>query len=227
MEDYVEHQITDCIENSKLPIERLEYTGGFYERLKTEAYDKADLMVVLKIKPGKPCSRTNPEAVVEDSDTPAGFVRFKAMEGSKLQPYVSEGYIDPERFRDGWFYSLVDRAAKDFNSSSSNFDVRFIVRQHGPAAQSDITEEGTDDKLLSVDLVPCFETEDGKYFVPKPNSLLSLPRPDRLLWRQPFSLKEKDMLKCMDKDDHGCRHVLLRIVKTYVKREPTSFGTLD
>ena len=231
VEDYVEDQVMKyCRENSPLPIKELVYTGSFYERLKTEAYDEVDIMVVLEIKPGRPCSRSNPKVVVENHDTPAGFVRFKAMEGSKLQQYVSEGYIDPERFRNGWAHSLVHRAANGFNSSSHNSDIRLDVYQHGPAVQLDITEKRTDDKLLSVDLVPCLETEDGEYFVPKPNrsnNLLSVPSPDRLLWRQSFSLKEKDMLKCMDKDDHGCRHVLFRIVKTFVKRERTTFGKLN
>jgi len=41
-----------------------------------------------------------------------------------------------------------------------------------------------------------------------------------LLWRQSFSLKEKKMLKKIDKED-GCRRELLRIVKTILKKETT------
>ena len=55
---------------------------------------------------------------------------------------------------------------------------------------------------------------------------MSISQPG-FLWRQSFSLQEKYMLLCMDRDDHGCRHELLRIVKTIVKRERTSLGALQ
>lgn len=102
------------------------------------------------------------------------------------------------------------------------------MRQHGtgPAVQLDITEKKTCTKLLSVDLVPSLETDAGEHFVPKPNKSLSTRHPD-LVWRQSFSLAEKATLKKMDKDDHGCRHELFRIVKTLVQKEPTSFGALN
>lgn len=47
--DYIEDEImVYCRQNSTLPILRLEYTGSVYERLKTEASDEVDVMVVLK-----------------------------------------------------------------------------------------------------------------------------------------------------------------------------------
>lgn len=100
------------------------------------------------------------------------------------------------------------------------------MHQHGPAVQLDITEKKTCTKLLSVDLVPSLETDAGEHFVPKPNKSLSTRHPD-LVWRQSFSLAEKATLKKMDKDDHGCRHELFRIVKTLVQKEPTSLGALN
>ena len=48
-----------------------------------------------------------------------------------------------------------------------------------------------------------------------------------LLWRQSFSLDKKALLKRMDKDDHGCRHEVLRIVKSIVKWQRTSLGLLE
>ena len=95
------------------------------------------------------------------------------------------------------------------------------MRYHGPAVQLDIMKRGTYKKLLSVDLVPCFETDCNEYLVPKPNASLNVRHPE-LFWRRSFSLREKHMLQCMDRDDHGCRHELLRIVKTLFKRELTS-----
>ena len=83
-------------------------------------------------------------------------MRIKAATGSKFRTYASpEGYINPERLRNGWFYSLVDQAVTAFNSSSPYSDVRLIVRYHGPAIQLDITRKGTGEVLLSTDLVPC------------------------------------------------------------------------
>ena len=48
-----------------------------------------------------------------------------------------------------------------------------------------------------------------------------------LLWRQSFSLDKKALLKRMDKDDYGCRHELLRIVKSIVKWQRTSLRLLE
>jgi len=228
VKDYIKGHIMEyCGRNSPLPIHGLEHTGSVYERLKTEALDEVDFMVVVKTaNPGRPGSRSDLGITVEQTGEP-GYVRFKVKEGSNLHSYASpEGYISPERFRGRWLHSLVSRAAKDFNDSSSSSDVRLHVRQHGPAVQLDITEKKTWAKLLSVDLVPSLETDAGEHFVPKPNKSLSIRHPD-LLWRQSFSLEEKATLKNMDKNDQGCRHELFRIVKTLVQKEPTSFGALN
>ena len=223
--DYVEgHIIEYCRQYSPLPILRLEYTGSVYERLKTEASDEVDLMVVLKTD--KPWFWGVSEVIAEKTDYP-GYVRLKARDDSKLLAYTSpEGYINPERLRNGWFHSLLAQAVNAFNNSSPSSDVSFNVRYHGPSVQLDIMKKRSYVKLLSVDLVPCFEAAPGKYFVPKSSKCLSVPHPE-LLWRQSFSLREKDMLQCMDRNDHGCRHELLRIVKTIVNRDPTSLGRLD
>lgn len=228
VKDYIKGHIMEYVErNSPIPIQRLEHTGSVYERLKTEASDEVDFMVVVKTaKPGRPGLRSDPGVTVEQTGKP-GYVHFRVREGSNLHSYATpEGYISPERFRDRWLHSLVSRAAKDFNDSSPSSDVYLHVRQHGPAVQLDITEKETCAKLLSVDLVPSLKTDAGEHFVPKPNKSLAIRHPD-LLWRQSFSLEEKATLKNMDKYDHGCRHELFRIVKTLVQKEPTSFGALN
>ena len=49
MNKYVEDQVTVfCQQHSSLPILKLEYTGSVYERLKTEAADEVDVIVVLR-----------------------------------------------------------------------------------------------------------------------------------------------------------------------------------
>ena len=223
--DYIEDHIMEhCRQNSSLPILRLEYTGSVYERLKTEASDEVDVMVVLKTR--RPLLWGDPEVMVEDAGK-AGYARLKAREDSKLLNYASpEGYIIPERLRNAWFHSIVVQAVNAFNNSYSHSDVRLSARYHGPAVQVDIMGKGTYEKLLSVDLVPCFEIGAGEYFVPKSSRSMTVPHAD-LLWRQSFSLNEKIMLLCMDRDDNGCRHELLRIVKTIIKSQQTSLGALE
>ncbi|KAJ7353779.1 hypothetical protein OS493_032364, partial [Desmophyllum pertusum] len=120
-------------------------------------------------------------------------------------------------FGNGWFYSLVDQAVRDFKARSPRSDVDLSVRYHGPAVQLDIE---TSEMLLSADLVHCFQVGSDDYFVAKRYA------GSALLWRQSFSLEEKQLLQYMDKPDHGCRHELLRIVKTIVNRERTSLGRL-
>ena len=218
--NYIENQVMmHCRQNSALPISRLEYTGSVYEGLKTEAADEVDVMVVLKT--------TKQEVMIEDTGIP-GYVRLNASTSSKLRSYSSpEGYINSERLRNGWFSSLVVKAVNAVNQSSPYSDVHLVVRDHGPAKQIDINRRTTGEKLLSTDLVPSFQLGNDDYFVAKSyTGQRRVPAPE-LLWRQSFSLKEKAMLQHMDRDDHGCRHELLRIVKTIVKRERTSLGVLE
>ena len=217
--DYIENQVMmHCRQNSSLPILRLEYTGSVYEGLKTEAADEVDVMVVLKT--------TKQEVMSEDRGIP-GYVRLKASASSKLRSYSTpEGYINPERLRNGWFSSLVVKAVNAFNQSLRYSDVHLVVRYHGPAVQIDINSKRTGEKLLSTDLVLCVQLGSDNYFVAKSyTGRRRVPAPE-LLWRQSFSLKEKALLQHMDRDG-GCRHELLRIVKTIVKREPTSLGELE
>ena len=217
VKEHIEDQVMKyCREKSTLTILRLEYTGSVYERLKTEAADEVDVMVVLQT--------TRSEVVPEVSQVP-GYARLKARSDSNFRTrgYASaEGYINPERLRNGWFYSLVVQAKNNFRAP----DVQLVVRGHGPAVQLDIVKKATNEKLLSADLVPCFEIGHDSYYVAKPYTGHSQVSNGDLLWRQSFSLQEKGILEHMDRD-FGCRHELLRIVKTIVNRERTSLGSLE
>ena len=217
VKEHIEDQIMKyCRRNSTLPILRLEYTGSVYERLKTEAADEVDVMVVLQTNTS--------EVALEVSEVP-GYARLKARSDSKFRTrdYASaEGYLNPERLRDGWFYSLVVQAKNNFSAP----DVKLVVRAHGPAVQLDIVKKATNQKLLSADLVPCFQIGRDSYYVAKPYTGRKQVSNRDFLWRQSFSLKEKEILEHMDRDS-GCRHELLRIVKTIVNRERTSLGSLE
>ena len=212
IKDCIEDQVMKyCQQNSPLPILKLEYTGSVYEGLKTEAADEADIMVVLKT--------ARQEVAPENTEIP-GYARLKARDNSRLRHYASSaGYIFPERLRNGWFNSLVARAVNNFNNTSIS-DVHLGVRYHGPATQIDIRKKTTNEILLSTDLVPCFQTGPDDYFVPKSFTFKGFSHPE-LLWRQSFSLKEKAILQHMD-FDQGCRHELLRVVKTIVNKEERS-----
>ena len=104
---YVENQVTVfCQQHSSLPILKLEYTGSVYERLKTEAADEVDVMVVLRT--------TRREIRVIESGT-SGYVCLKARDDLLCGKYASrEVNIDPVHLRDGWFYSLVVLAVNHF-----------------------------------------------------------------------------------------------------------------
>ena len=95
--DYIEDEImVYCRQNSTLPILRLEYTGSVYKRLKTEASDEVDVMVVLKTD--RPLLLGEPEVMIEDTNVP-GYVRLKAREDSQLRKYsrVRQRRADPKR----------------------------------------------------------------------------------------------------------------------------------
>ena len=187
------------------------------------ADDEVDVMVLLKTT--SPWSRGDPEVMVEDTDV-FGYVRLKARMDTKLCKYAGpESYVHPERLRNGWFYGLVQQAINDFRSRSPRSDVDMVVRAHGPAVQLDIERKGTNQKL-SADLVPCFQIGHDSYYVAKPYTGGKQVCNRDLLWRQSFSLKEKGILEYMDRD-FGCRHELLRILKTIVKKNPTYFRSLE
>ena len=214
VKDYIEGQIISyCRDNSMIEILKLEYTGSFYEGLKTEAADEADIMVILKT-PG-----TGIEVI--QSKFP-GYVRLRARNAQMFEKYLStEGYINAKKLRNSWFHSLVHQAKNKVKPKPPYSEVRLKVRSHGPAVQVDIFRKGSDEKLLSVDLVPSFEVESS-WYVPKPFKGKRYASNDEFLWRKTFSPKEKQLLASMDKEDQGCRHEFLRIVKTVVKRPVTS-----
>lgn len=215
VKDYIEDQIIAYIEkNSEIKNLELEYTGSFYEGLKTEAADEADIMVILKTP--------NSGIEVIPSRVP-GYVRLKARDAPMFNKYLSpEGYIDAKRLRNSWFQSHVRRAVNAIKPKPPHSEVRLDVRNHGPAVQVDIIKKGSEEMLLSVDLVPSFHVGDS-WYVPKPFEGKRYVSRNELLWRKTFSPEEKRLLKHMDSENQGgCKHELLRIVKTVVKRPVTS-----
>ena len=214
VDSYIKDEILQFISNtSPLPISKHEYTGSLYERLKTEAADEVDVMVVLQ---------TAKEEVIQQDCGVPGFVLLKAKKDSALQKYSNiDGFIIPEKLQKSWFYGLVQKAMNELTAKSPTLPVELEIHAHGPAVQLDITDKDSG-KKLSADLVPSFQLGPTEYFVAKTYTGKNSPACDpKLLWRQSFSLKEKARLQEMDKEDHGCRHELLRIVKAMIRAEPT------
>lgn len=214
VDNYIKKEILPFIcGESSLPISKQEYTGSLYEKLKTEAADEVDVMVILQT--------TKQEVTQHDAGVP-GFVLLKASQDSQLQKYANAArYILPEKLRARWFFSLVQKSVNQLQEKDPALPVKLEVRAHGPAVQLDITDKETE-KKLSADLVPSFQLSPTEYFVAKSYTGKISPACDpKLLWRQSFSLKEKARLQDMDKEDQGCRHELLRIIKTLIRAEST------
>lgn len=224
VKDYIEDQImVYCRQNSKLPILRVEYTGSVYEGVKTEVTDEVVVNVVLKTSKSWLWGQ---DVHAEEIHVP-GYVRLKASRGSKLRKYADlESYIDPQSLRYFWLYSLVFQAVRDFRERSPGTPVNLDVYSIGSAVELDIIRKGTDEILLTADFVPCFQTEWCDFLVAKPYTWRRLVSSPELLWRESFSMKEKEMMQSMDRDDYGCKHELFRIVQTILHREPSPLGRL-
>ena len=152
IKDYVEDQIIyHCERNSPLPLLRLEYTGSMYEGLKSVAAGEVDLMLIV--------GTTSLDVAVEDSGIP-GYFKLRADVNSPFRKYAdSWGYLYPARVREAWLYSLVSKAVNAFEMHLPGSLFRLRVSSHGPAVQIDIVRHGngTGEKLLSADLVPCLQ----------------------------------------------------------------------
>ena len=183
----------------------------FNERLITEAADEVGIMVVLETQ--------NSGFEVIASEVP-GYVRLRERGEPIFCKYSDrEGYLDPKSFRDGWFQSIVQQAVNNIQVPFS--DVRLVVRTHGPAVQVYIFTKVSKVKLLSVDLVPGFHARNS-WYVPRPFKGKRFVFTHKGFWSQSFSFEEAQVLENMDEKDHGCRHELLRIVKTVIKGRVTS-----
>ncbi len=225
VKDYVEDRVMRyCRQKSKLPILKVEYSGSAYERLETDPADKVKVMVVLKTTKSWLWGQ---EVSTERTSVP-GYVYLKTRWNSKFCRYADpERYLDPERFRSGWLYSLVEKAVENFRDSSPFSGVQLAVYRNGPSVELDVIKNGTEEILLTADLIPCFEDGSGDYFVAEPYTGRRCVSSLELLWSQSFSLLEKEMLENVDSGDGGNRHELFRIVKTIVNREPGPLGRLD
>ena len=210
--DYIENQVREFSrQESELPIRLV--SAFFFKSLKTEAAHEVHIIVEL-VTP-------NSEIEAIASEVP-GYVRLRERGDPILCKYSDrEGYLDPRSFRDGWFQSFVQRAVNNIQPIAPFFDVRLVVRTHGPAVQVYIFNKGSEEKLLSLDFVPCFLARDG-FYEPRPFKGKRFVFTHKGFWSQSFSLEEKEVLENMDQKDHGCRHELLRIVKTVIKGQVTS-----
>lgn len=206
------------LNSGDIPFHSLEYTGSHYEGLKTEAADEIDIMVMLD---------ASKYMTVEKARGVPGWVKLKT--NNNYTPFNKfankDGYIKPDKMR-SWLMSLVIKAKNSFEEDGS---ISFVVRQHGPAVQIDIIEIKSG-KLLAVDLVLSCHFGNQNYYVVKP---FKIPKGTKsnlgdvhLLLRQSFSVEEKSLLKNMDNKDSGCRHELLRIVKTIVRNDSSLKGKI-
>ena len=213
---FVKDFIYRRINSSDLPVLEFEYTGSLYERLKTTRADEADIMIVLQVG-GSGISATK--------EVP-GYYRLQVNERPLLKFADTERNVLPAKIR-SWFIGLVTKAVNEIRNQNLAPGVHLIVRAHGPAIQLDIMEGNRE---LSIDLVPAFRfSAADEHLVAKSVPMVTrskLSCSPEILWRQSFSVKEKNILANMDSRDSGCRHELLRIFKTVISRDPGTFGRL-
>ncbi|EDO37594.1 predicted protein [Nematostella vectensis] len=225
-----------CKTNSIKLFNHFEYTGSFYEHLKTIDADELDIMVALSIKMDElEVEQVTPGyAGLKLRDTPSNRNKYNDL--TIADNYGR--YLSPEKVS-RWFFSLVQKAVNTYKDEIPQTEVK--LTDNGPATTLVITYREGDkpqekNRRLSIDLVPALLFKDKTkpagddlrawHYVAKTipkGARLKEPLPFRseLLWRQSFSLKEKHLMDKLDKDDNGCRREMVRIVKTIVKKDPT------
>jgi len=99
VKDVIEGQVMRyCLQNSKLPIRKVEFTGSVHEGLQTEDDEKVSVMVILKTTKSWLWGQ---EVETEFTYVP-WYVRLKTCRRSKFRKYADpEGYIDPEQLSSG------------------------------------------------------------------------------------------------------------------------------
>ncbi|XP_048578429.1 cyclic GMP-AMP synthase-like isoform X4 [Nematostella vectensis] len=183
-----------------------EYTGSFYENLKTDHADELDIMVAFK-------ANLSHLEIVEDRP---GYVKLRQrIEGQFVSEgknrVLQKGYLSPVLVCN-WFFGLIQHALNKITIPGLQCTAG---NKKGPAATLNVQAT---DKELDIDLVPALLFKDDKekegiekrvrHYVAKPTA------DDELLWRNSFSLDEKRKLYNIDKKDKGCRHEVIRIAKS-------------
>lgn len=186
--------------SSTLNVKRLEFVGSAYEGLKVGSDIEFDVMVILDVGSTDVCETSMP-----------GFYKLKPSSIQFPRLLGSGGYLSAEVFAT-YFFGVVQKTV-DRN------DTKMKLRRHGSVAtQVDVFWNGG---WYNIDLVPCLEIKvsggQTKLFVAK-------PREDPTMWREAFSLMEKNKISSIDGYDNGCRKQCLRILKTMRERDPTLRG---
>ncbi|XP_048581344.1 cyclic GMP-AMP synthase-like isoform X2 [Nematostella vectensis] len=203
------------VENCKIPLRGdLLYTGSMYDGLKTQAADEVDVMIPLKIRGG-----VEVEERAQNRQIPHGFARLKLLRPGE---YGYDRFLDYDDYLKvdkvyQHLESLVDRAINQFEINEG-ISLRSV--KHGPAVQLDVYRY--DKKLMSIDLVMAFEVS-GEFYVTKKYSETAHSC-DRYfdistLFRQSFSLKEKEIFNRLDGQGNGCKKEVLKIMKTIVSTD--------
>ena len=203
-----------CQERSML-LGKFEYGGSLYEGLKTKGPDKGDAVILAVLK-------TRKGDITHEVKKPSHAL-LRCMDGSPLREQFSnpEGFLIPEKIK-AWFYKLVVAALQSL-SACGDSNVSLKASNCPLGIKVKISKNRSN--VLEVQLVPTFQlqSEQREYYTPlsQGGSLVEGIDP-ALTWEKSFTLQEKSLLKDMDQDK-GCRHDLLRVVKSILQREPTFY----
>ncbi|KAM7294521.1 cyclic GMP-AMP synthase isoform X1 [Ixodes scapularis] len=208
---------------------RLEYTGSYYDGLRTKMADEFDINLVLDLPfrkdeftvldgcPGYVGYGVNPAAkdrLIREEDTKWVQLLLKWMDG--------ENRLLPDKVK-RWLQSAFDRVLRTYvipSGSCSAVD-KILSSQHGPAITLHIKLK--DGITINVDLVPVVEFCDPSWpksiqkkdwmakMLPKDCNWFLIPKaPEQKshLWRLHFPNMEKRLI-----EDYGCVKPIIRLLK--------------
>eukprot|EP00918_Siedleckia_nematoides_P068284 GHVU01148740.1.p1 GENE.GHVU01148740.1~~GHVU01148740.1.p1 ORF type:complete len:355 (+),score=26.69 GHVU01148740.1:31-1065(+) len=212
--DYIKSQ--EC----ELKIKRLEFVGSAYGGVQIDDGEiEFDVLIILD------GSGLHAESTVLD-----GYFLLEQSTALEAQSYNRPRYdpygkISAQKMSDA-FRGDLQRCLNKL----PHLENRIKLIQHGTVAtQMYVYKEGHPcygKPWYKVDMVPCIEIGANR-FVAKPlNDDSVVPNvPDvSSIWRQSFSVEEKELFSSLDGGDNGTRKVILRILKAMRKKDATLQG---
>lgn len=201
-------------------VRNMEYAGSMYERLETRRGSEFHVMLVIK---------TGQDDVVVEDVVPKLYSKLKLLTGqadTKLERFTDKhDYLRPERIQN-W----LDKLAQEWNETSKRFSdgTRMRTQRNGTAVEITIRDTNRGGSVTA-QMIPCVKVEDDSgnphYYIPCAfqectKFELGNNAERSILWRQTFSLKERDIMCSFDRSaTRTCRLECLKILKFLISSD--------